>query len=186
MRLFVGLPVADPVGANLSALLRRLRPLADFRWTPVANLHVTTKFIGEFPETRVDELKRALAGVAPPPPFDIPVRGLGWFPNPRHPRVLWAGIDGGDPLRALAAATEEATAPLGVAREDREFRPHLTLARINPARLKSPGAINTIRRELAALDSPDFGAFRATGFVLYISAQGQYISLAEFPLPARL
>jgi RNA 2',3'-cyclic 3'-phosphodiesterase len=180
MRLFIGLPIPDPVQANLRALLQRLRPLADFRWTPVENLHVTTKFIGEFPEPRLDEMKQALAGVPVPAPIDVSVRGLGWFPNPHHPRVFWAGVDGGEPLRALAAATDEATARLGVASEEREFRPHLTLAR-----LKGPTPLESIRRGVASLDSQDFGSFRPAGFVLYISSQGKYTSLAEFPLFTR-
>jgi 2'-5' RNA ligase len=180
MRLFVGLPIPDPVQASLRGLLHRLRPLADFRWTPVENLHVTTKFIGEFPEARLDEMKQALAGIAAPALIDISVRGLGWFPNPHHPRVFWAGVDGGEPLRALAAATDEATAHLGVASEEREFRPHLTLAR-----LKGPTPLESIRRGVASLDSQDFGSFRPAGFVLYISSQGKYTSLAEFPLFTR-
>jgi len=192
MRLFVVLPIPDPVQANLRELLQRLRPLADFRWTPVENLHVTTKFIGDFPEARLDELKQALATVSAPPHVDISVRGLGWFPNPHHPRVFWAGVDGGEPLRALASATDQATARLGVATEEREFRPHLTLARLNEARLKGPASsaspraqLESIRRGVASLDSQDFGSFRPAGFVLYISSQGKYTSLAEFPLPTR-
>jgi 2'-5' RNA ligase len=188
MRLFVGLAIPDPVQANLRALLTRLRPLADFRWTPVENLHVTTKFIGEFPEARLDELKQALAGIDAHAPVDISVRGLGWFPNPHHPRVFWAGVDGGEPLRALAAATDQATKRLGIASEDREFRPHLTLAR-----LKGPTPLESIRQGVAALDSQDFGKFRADGFVLYLSSQGashgasqgKYTSLAEYPLLTR-
>jgi RNA 2',3'-cyclic 3'-phosphodiesterase len=180
MRLFVGLAIPDPVQSNLRTLLNTLRPLADFRWTPVENLHVTTKFIGEFPEPRLDDLKSALAGINAPAPIEISVRGLGWFPNPHHPRVFWAGVDGSEPLRALAAATDEATARLGIASEAREFRPHLTLAR-----LKGPTPLESIRQGVAALNSQDFGKFRAGGFVLYFSSQGKYTSLAEFPLLTR-
>jgi 2'-5' RNA ligase len=179
MRLFVGLPIPDPVQSSLRALLNRLRPLADFRWSPVENLHVTTKFIGEWPESRLDELKRALATATAPGPVDIAVRGLGWFPNPHHPRVFWAGVEGGEALRSLAAATDEAAARLGIVKEDRAFRPHLTLAR-----LKAPTTpLESIRRGVASLDSQDFGGFRARASVLYLSAQGKYTSLAEIPLP---
>lgn len=180
MRLFTGLSIPDPVQSNLRELLNRLRPLADFRWSPVENLHVTTKFIGEFPEQRLGELKQALAAVPIPAPIDISVRGLGWFPNPHHPRVFWAGVDGGEPLRALAAATEQATAKLGIPSEEREFRPHLTLAR-----LREPTPLESIRRGVASLDSQEFGSFRPAGLVLYISAQGKYTRFAEFPLPTR-
>jgi 2'-5' RNA ligase len=178
MRLFVGIDIPESVKANLHAVLKRLRPLADFRWSPVENLHVTTKFIGEWPEEKLEEMKAALATVSSPAPIDIGVRGLGWFPNPHRPRVFWAGVHGGEPLRALAAATDQAVARLGVPAESREFRPHLTLARI-----KDGVALESVRRGVAEFDSQDFGAFRALGFVLYISAQGKYTKLAAFPLP---
>ena len=180
MRLFAGLAIPEPVRGNLRSLLNQLRPLAEFRWSPVENLHVTTKFVGEFPEERIEELKDELSRLAPVA-LDVSIRGLGWFPNAHRPRVFWAGVEGGDALRELAAATDDATARLGIARETREYRPHLTLARMKPA----PVPLDPIRRAVAALDSHDFGTFRPPGFVLYISSQGKYTSLAEFPLLTR-
>jgi 2'-5' RNA ligase len=182
MRLFVGIEIPEDVKARLRAMLAQLRPLADFRWSPVENLHVTTKFIGEWPAERLEEIKTTLsavtAAVTAPTPIEIAIRGLGWFPNPHRPRVFWAGVHGGEELRALAAATDQAVAGLGVPGETREFRPHLTLARV-----KDGTSLESVRRGVAALDSQDFGAFRARGFVLYLSAQGKYTKLAEFPLP---
>src|SRR6185437_4089898 len=95
----------------------RLRPTAKLSWSPVANLHITTKFVGEWPEARLDELKRALAEVPVPSPFEISIRGLGWFPNPRNPRVFWAGIVAAPELAALAAATDRNTSKLGIPAE---------------------------------------------------------------------
>lgn len=178
MRLFVGLPIPDPVQSDLRTLLNRLRPLADFRWTAIENLHVTMKFIGEFAEARVDELIGALSHVSMPSPVEIAVRGLGWFPNPHHPRVFWAGVDGGHSLRTLASAIDQATSRLGIATEERQFRPHLTLARLKEGKT----TLEAIRRGVAALDSQDFGSFRPAGFVLYNSSQGKYTRLAEFPI----
>jgi RNA 2',3'-cyclic 3'-phosphodiesterase len=178
MRLFVGIDIPEDVKAKVDATVKRLRPLADFRWSPIENLHVTTKFIGEWPEEKLEEMKAALSTVAAPVPIDISIRGLGWFPNPHRPRVFWAGVHGGEPLSALAAATDQAVARLGVPAEFREFHPHLTLARV-----KEGAPLESIRGGVAALDSQDFGAFRALGFVLYISAEGKYTKLAAFPLP---
>src|SRR6185437_5380861 len=45
------------------------------------------------------------------------------------PRVLWAGIDSGPELAALASQIEETLNPLGFAREKRAFSPDVTLAR---------------------------------------------------------
>ena len=79
MRLFTGLDLPRDVAANLEELLRRLKPTAKVNWSPPANLHVTTKFIGEWPEGRLGELKAALAGI--PRGGVIPVR----IPNPLTP-----------------------------------------------------------------------------------------------------
>jgi 2'-5' RNA ligase len=177
MRLFVAIDIPQEVQSNLNALLQRLRPAAKLQWSPPQNLHVTTKFIGEWPEERLEEMKKTLTQVPTSGVFDIAIRGLGWFPNPRSPRVFWAGVDGGEPLSALAAATEAATAKSGVPREKRSYSPHLTLARI---RDRVP--LEALRKAIAALASDDFGSFRAIAFVLYLSAGGKYTKLAEFPL----
>ena len=139
MRLFTAIDIPTDVKDHILALLNRLRPLAKISWSPVENLHITTKFIGEWPDPRLDEIKRALSAVSPAAAFDIEVRGLGWFPNPRHPRVFWVGVDGGQPLRALAHATEQAVAALGVPVEQRPYSPHLTLARIKDRVALEPG-----------------------------------------------
>src|SRR6185312_5612447 len=107
----------------------RLRPLAKLGWIPAEKLHVTTKFIGEWPEERLEELKRALAVVRRPAPVEIAIRRLGWLPNPRSARVLYAGVEASESLTALAAATGRAVAGIGVPAEDRIYRPHVTLAR---------------------------------------------------------
>jgi RNA 2',3'-cyclic 3'-phosphodiesterase len=174
--LFTAIDLPDEVRDNLRSLLGRLKPLAHINWSPVANLHITTKFIGEWPEARLEEMKQALAAVPRGGAIEISVRGLGWFPNDRRPRVFWAGVAGGEPLAKLAAATEQAAAALGVPVEDRPFAPHLTLARIREA-----VPLDALRAALAKT-TPDFGSFRAAEFFLYLSAGGRYSRLAAFSL----
>jgi RNA 2',3'-cyclic 3'-phosphodiesterase len=174
MRLFTAIDLPAEMVEKLGAFLARLRPLAKLRWTEVENLHITTKFIGEWPEARVNEMKNALRGVENTAAVRISVRGVGWFPDLRRPHVFWAGVDGGEPLSTLAKTTEQAVATLGVPLESRVYSPHLTLARVRyavplEALLKSAG-------------DPDFGAFEAGSFFLYLSANGKYSKLAEFPL----
>jgi 2'-5' RNA ligase len=180
MRLFTAIDIPEDVMEGLRSLLKRLMPLARLSWSRVENLHITTKFIGEWPQERLEELKRALAATPAPGPIEIAVRGLGWFPNQRRPRVFWAGIDGGEPLRELAQATEKAVARLGVPAEKRAYSPHLTLARIREA-----VPLDGLRGALEALPSEcgfDFGSFRASSFFLYLSANGRYTQLARFPI----
>lgn len=174
MRLFTAIDLPAEMLERIGEFLARLRPLAKLRWTPVENLHITTKFIGEWPETRIEEMKSALGGVPRAGPVAVAVRGVGWFPNPRHPRVFWAGIEAGEPLVALARATEQSVARLGVPVEARDYSPHLTLARV-----KENVRIDDV---VAAAGNPDFGAFQTSSFFLYLSFDGKYSKLAEFPL----
>lgn len=181
MRLFTAIDLAPNVLASIQALLEKLRPTARIQWSPLENLHVTTKFIGFWPEERLEELKAALSAVPRPGPIDICVRKLGFFPNPHAPRVFWAGVEAAPELAVLAADTDRLTASLGVESEKRPFSPHLTLARI-----KEPAALQRLRETIAALDSLEFGAFQADRFYLYLSQMhprgSVYTKLAEFPL----
>jgi len=181
MRLFIGIDLPDSVVSNLEDLLRRLKPAASINWSPAANLHITTKFIGEWPGEKVDELKTALGELSSRAPIPISIERLGFFPNPHSARVFWAGVHGGEELIRLAHDTEDALARLGIAKEQRAFSPHLTLARI-----KTPGKQTALLQAVAQLPSLEFGAFDAGRFYLYHSRTAPsgsvYSKLAEFPL----
>lgn len=180
MRLFTGLDLPADLVARLDQLLDRLRPTARIQWSPPANLHITTKFIGEWPEPRLEELKSALGALEPRPPISVHIRKVGFFPNPHAPRVFWCGIEAPG-LEALAAATDRATAALGIPRETRAFSPHLTLARI-----KERLNLQPLREAIASLPSLDFGEFVGAGFYLYESSLrpggSVYTKLAKWKL----
>ncbi|MGA2270075.1 MAG: RNA 2',3'-cyclic phosphodiesterase [Bryobacteraceae bacterium] len=180
MRLFTGLDLPAGVVRNLEELLERLRPTARIHWSVPRNLHITTKFIGEWPTERLGEMKAALAALESRPPIAVHIRKVGFFPNPYSPRVFWCGIDAPG-LEALADHTDRATAALGIAREARAFSPHLTLARI-----KERVDLQPLREAVAGLPSLDFGQFQAASFFLYQStlrpSGSVYTRLAEFPL----
>lgn len=180
MRLFVALDLPEEIKEHLAALIERLRPAARLRWSPACNLHITTKFIGEWRQERLAELSDALSLVRGAP-ITICVRGLGWFPNPHHPRVFWAGVHAPAELAELAQATDKALAKLGVRKEDRPFAPHLTLARI-----PEEAGLAELRRRIAGLESDEFGEFVARDFHLYESRRtpegSVYLKLASFAL----
>jgi len=177
MRLFVAIDLPERTKALVQGLIDRLRPTAKLSWSAAANLHVTTKFIGEWPEERLAELVRVLHSVPTGGPLEVAVRGLGWFPNARNPRVFWVGVDGADSLNRLAAATDRALATIGVPEEKREYHPHLTLAR-----RRSPVPLDHLRLALSEAPIGEVGYFQATSFSLYVSAGGKYTKLQEFPL----
>ena len=116
-------------------------------------------------------------------PIPAEVKGLGWFPNPHHPRVFWVAVQGGDTLPALAKDIDVGLAPLGIAAEERAFNAHLTLARI-----KAPAPLQGLRSAIAALESVEFGVFDVSRFYLYRSQPGPagsiYTKLSEYPFQA--
>lgn len=172
MRLFTAIDLPSDILLRLERLLSALRPEALIKWNPLDNLHITTKFIGEWPESRLDELHEALASVASRDLFDIELKGLGWFPHERAPRVFWAGVHGGDRLRTLVRDTEDGLLPLGIKKEDREYSPHLTLARI-----KSPVPLHRLRQRVHEMKPAEFGTFPVSSFSLYRSDPGSNASI---------
>ena len=158
-----------------------LRPTAHLKWVTVYNLHLTLKFIGEWPEEKLPQLDAALRSIRKRPPVPLEVRGLGWYPNARGPRVFWAAVDGGDALPALVRDIEVTLDPLGIVKETRTFTAHLTLARI-----KEPVPLDALRSAVAQLGSADYGSFQADRFYLFRSQPGSagsiYTKLSEFPL----
>jgi len=185
MRLFTAIDLPQGILLRLERLVAALRPEALIKWSPLDNLHITTKFIGEWPEARIDELHEVLAEVAPRPPFEVEVRQLGWFPNERSPRVLWAGVHGGTALKSLAAETDERLASIGIPSENREFSPHLTLARI-----KSPVPLRGLRQKVEELQPAPVGKFQVSQFTLFRSDPGSnasiYRKLREYKFEAAL
>jgi 2'-5' RNA ligase len=179
MRLFVAIDLPQQVIANLERLIAHLRPTARIRWSLPANLHLTTKFIGEWPQARLEELKAALRGLTERQPLPIDVRELGFFPNARSPRVFWAGVQAPPALAELARDTDRTLSRLGLPPENRPFSPHLTLARI-----KEPVPLNGLQQAIANLASVEFGAFTADRFYLYQStltpSGSLYTQLSEF------
>lgn len=165
MRLFVALDLPAEVRASLSELTERLKKSCHGpHWTHLESVHITLKFIGEVPDDRVQRIGSALTQIRGLAPVEMLFAGLGFFPNERHPRVFWAGIEAGPELAALASLIEIKLKPLGVPREKREFQPHITLARLN-----SMEGLNALRAAAAGVGDREFGRTVAKQFYLYRS-----------------
>jgi RNA 2',3'-cyclic 3'-phosphodiesterase len=184
MRLFVALEIPSTARENLAALLKSLgRVSPQTRWARPENLHVTLKFIGEVPQTRLAAIRGALASVRSGQPVTLDFRGLGFFPNEKHPRVFWAGIEASPNLKMLAADIEKAAERLGLPREQRPFSPHLTLARFAP-----PGLPEKLRSAIQENAGREFGALRTSQFHLIESklksSGAEYTTLERFAFVA--
>jgi 2'-5' RNA ligase len=171
---------------NLTAQVAELRELsakvADKRprWVRPENLHVTLKFIGEVSPTKLEGIRDALSAIRSDAPVEIKFRGLGFFPNEQHPRVLWAGLDASANLPPLAGDIDGALETQGIALERRPFTPHLTLARIEP-----PGLHEKLRAAIQKNGAREFGSFQTREFYLIESklkpSGAEYTTLASYP-----
>lgn len=185
MRLFVALEIPAAVREKLAALMDELRAAEGIpgknraRWVPAENLHVTLKFIGNVEGGNVEAIRGALAGVRGNGELALRFRGLGFFPNEKRPRVLWAGIEGTPKLGFLAGEIEAGLEKLGIPRETREFSPHLTLTRFDP-----PGIVEALRGAVQKNASREIGEMRTSEFHLFESKTrptgAEYTRLSSF------
>ncbi|MCK5326994.1 MAG: RNA 2',3'-cyclic phosphodiesterase [Candidatus Latescibacteria bacterium] len=136
LRTFIAIALPEAVQDKVDALLSDLRKAdAAVRWVPAQNLHLTLKFLGDVEEARLPDLyagiRKATEGIEP---FRITLTGLGAFPNPRRPRVLWIGLDVPEAMKTLYCNLEEELSCLHFPREKRKFSPHLTIGRVKAER----------------------------------------------------
>lgn len=133
IRTFLAVEIDDGIRRSAAALQAALAQSgAAVKWVAPEAMHVTLQFIGEVDDRDLPALCRAVAKVAKGlPPFALRVAGVGAFPTPRRPKVVWAGItDGATELQHLFAALEPPLIDLGLyRREERGYTPHLTLGR---------------------------------------------------------
>ena len=180
--LFIGLDLPYEMRRNLELLVAHLRHKADLSWSPTANLHITTKFIGEWPDQRLAELKTALNDVPRPGALPIALRGLGWCSQPAlAARVLLRHRGPGGARRACPRHRRGLPAPRHRPREQTvQSSPH---AGAHPP---APAPRPCADRPSPELPGTDFGAFSAQQFFLYKSDLGPggsvYTKLANYPL----
>ncbi|MCP4593492.1 MAG: RNA 2',3'-cyclic phosphodiesterase [bacterium] len=157
MRLFTAIELSDEVKAMLGDMRRSLSSFdRTVRWVNADQMHLTIKFLGEVDDARVGGISKATAQIATDSsPFELEIGGTGCFPPEGKVRVVWVGV--GEPSGALAAcnrACEEKYADLGIARERRDYSPHLTLGRVRDDRTNDGLRVGVERVSLAARRQP--------------------------------
>ena len=156
LRVFIAIEFpAEARAAILSqtASMRRALPDSLVRWVAEENLHLTLKFLGDVPPGRVDAITAALTkSAAAQTGFAMQLEGVGSFPTPKRPRLIWAGIHAPQGLAALQSGVDSAMARLGFPAEERPFSPHLTIGRVRQP--VSPSDLTALR---AAVEQAEAG-----------------------------
>lgn len=185
MRLFVAIDTGPDVAAAVAAIVAELKPraaklapLSRLTWATPGRVHITLRFIGEVDAERGRAIAKALERGVPLIPFHIEAGGLGAFPERGQPRVLWVGLTAGsDAVARLEELVSARLAQAGVARDDRPFRPHITLARVRDADGLRPAAL------FHGLTDASLGSVTVSSYTLFESRQSargrEYIPLVR-------
>jgi RNA 2',3'-cyclic 3'-phosphodiesterase len=126
-------PEIQAILNRVSGELRRSR--LHVRWVKPENIHLTVVFLGNILSEHIQAMENPLQKLClTTGPFQISLTGTGCFPNSRRPRVLWIGLEGDlERMGRFRDSLQDELQAFGVRREDRAFRPHLTLGRFRSA-----------------------------------------------------
>ena len=134
-RTFCAIELPPEVRSQLAKHAQQLRdavPSVTASWSKPENVHLTLKFFGNVPTQSLAKISAAASRVGSEfSSFQIRIGGTGVFPRRSRPQVLWIGVgDSSGRLSDLQQRLEEEFAREGFPKEDRGFRPHLTIARL--------------------------------------------------------
>ena len=153
LRLFVALELPVTVKDGILTVIEDLRSRGTrASWSRSGTMHLTLAFLGDTEEGLLCPLNEALLDASSAvEPFSWMIRGLGAFPSPRRPKVIWAGVDAPEALFELKRRIDAALEPLGFSPERRRFRPHVTLGRV-----RDDAQATGFEMVLASTESPEF------------------------------
>jgi 2'-5' RNA ligase len=154
LRCFIAIGITEQIKKEIRELIDILINYnVDIKWVVPENVHLTLKFLGKTPDILLPKIRESLLKtVASYEPFYIKICRTGVFPNRKYPRVIWIGVEDSEMLVKLKRDIENSMEFLGYQKEDKEFKPHLTLGRV-----RSQEGIVHIVNELDYFKGKDFG-----------------------------
>ena len=116
----------------------------------IKNIHFTMLFLGEISDEMSQNVMEKLGSIEFQP-FEVLIQGIGVFPKPSFPRIIWVGTDkeGGQKLNELASTVVEKLSSLGF-QADKPFKSHVTIFRVK-------NKIGNISDDLKKYQSYSFG-----------------------------
>ncbi|NPA85790.1 MAG: RNA 2',3'-cyclic phosphodiesterase [bacterium] len=165
MRVFVGVDLPPELKHAIMELLQPYLRQIQGKHVEKENLHITLKFYGDITPAQLEIVKKILdESVKDLQPAEIIIKGVGAFPSPANPRVLWLGVQGPGALllKELFLRIEIRSQKHGLRREEHEYTPHVTVSR-----LKAGG--RAVQKFLEELQEQVFGKFIVTKITVFKS-----------------
>lgn len=169
-RTFIAIELPAETQAQLDEIISPMKSklTGAVRWTPLGNIHVTLKFLGEVSPSNLETLKSMVKSLSSKQTeFEIQIGKIGAFPSIKRPRVIWVGVEMHSALNALQQSVENEIVKLGYPAEDRPFSPHLTLGRVNHH--TTSGEIDKITKTLSSIQINKINPFTVNHLTLFKS-----------------
>lgn len=160
MRLFTAIDPPDAIREQLESIQEANELPA--RWTAPDQFHVTIRFIGDADEEQAQKYQASLDSLTLSSVKCQPY-GLDVLPSRRSPRVLTLGLERTDTLMALYESVSSALEAEGLAPEDRSYKPHVTIGRLNDVQREA------VHEFLRSHEDATFPTFHVDRLVLYES-----------------
>ena len=183
MRLFIASTFPPEIIRALAERVDRVRTkLPQASWVRPESQHLTYAFLGEQDESIMAKLEPLVQReLAPVKKFDATLRGCGFFPNPRHARVGWVGVNPPDAFCHTASAIRKAVVEAGVELDRADFKAHLTLVRMRDG--WPPACIDIFQKTLAEFTSAPFRIDAVTLYSSQLNPKGAiHTPLRQFAL----
>lgn len=166
-RLFMGLTLPGPIKDYLQVVQGGINHA---RWQSGDQMHLTLRFIGDVDGAAARDVEMALEGLSFDP-FDVYCEGVGLFGKPNQARSVWAGVKPRQALTALHKKIDQALASgAGLAREHRQYEPHITLARLN----ERQGPLSHFLQEAGGLRTQPWRVDHVTLFLSELGRHGAH------------
>ena len=186
IRSFIALELSDKIKNQISIITKQLKSknLA-VRWIPINNVHLTIKFLGDFPISSLENLKQTLENnIIIINKFDLQFNNIWTFPNINNPRIIWVGVQKNNSLEKLFNVIESIMPEFAIKPENRKFSPHLTIGRVKNSFSKLDS--HQIKKIISAIPEINFGHQTVEEVILFkstLTPQGaKYDRISNFRL----
>ncbi len=180
MRVFIAIDITQNIKNEIGNFIRACKKIPDapVKYVGIENLHITLKFLGDLENDSLQSLIEEFSKISPSI-SELAVHSAGAFPSLDFTKIAWVGIRENPDLKQAFMDIEKICQNNGFMPEERDFHPHITIARIK-GRVTNDW-INVIRKYSAF----EFGHFIPEGFCIYRSDLNKsgplYTKLSFFP-----